>query len=125
MAGSRGFEPREALARPTRLAGELLTANSDNSPKKRLWWARRDSNPRPSGYEPPALTTAPQAPGGCGGNRTHDHRVKSPPLCQLSYAPELKPIRVPRPTGREEYGGPPGTRTQNLMVKSQLLYQLS
>ncbi len=20
------------------------------------WWARRDSNPQPSGYEPPALT---------------------------------------------------------------------
>ena len=26
------------------------------------WWARRDSNPQPSGYEPPALTIELQAP---------------------------------------------------------------
>lgn len=25
------------------------------------WWARRDSNPQPSGYEPPALTVELQA----------------------------------------------------------------
>ena len=25
------------------------------------WWARRDSNPQPSGYEPPALTIELQA----------------------------------------------------------------
>lgn len=29
---------------------------------QRLWWARRDSNPQPSGYEPPALTIELQAP---------------------------------------------------------------
>lgn len=28
----------------------------------RKWWARRDSNPQPSGYEPPALTIELQAP---------------------------------------------------------------
>ena len=28
------------------------------------WWARRDSNPQPSGYEPPALTIELQAPRG-------------------------------------------------------------
>jgi hypothetical protein len=27
-----------------------------------VWWARRDSNPQPSGYEPPALTIELQAP---------------------------------------------------------------
>ena len=27
-----------------------------------FWWARRDSNPQPSGYEPPALTIELQAP---------------------------------------------------------------
>ncbi|VTZ61322.1 hypothetical protein EMEDMD4_270098 [Sinorhizobium medicae] len=27
----------------------------------REWWARRDSNPQPSGYEPPALTIELQA----------------------------------------------------------------
>ncbi len=29
------------------------------------WWARRDSNPQPSGYEPPALTIELQAPRRC------------------------------------------------------------
>ena len=29
---------------------------------QRKWWARRDSNPQPSGYEPPALTIELQAP---------------------------------------------------------------
>ena len=28
---------------------------------KNDWWARRDSNPQPSGYEPPALTIELQA----------------------------------------------------------------
>ena len=33
---------------------------------KEKWWARRDSNPQPSGYEPPALTIELQAPhAGC------------------------------------------------------------
>ncbi|CAI2933749.1 protein of unknown function [Aminobacter niigataensis] len=31
---------------------------------KQKWWARRDSNPQPSGYEPPALTIELQAPRG-------------------------------------------------------------
>jgi hypothetical protein len=31
---------------------------------KKKWWARRDSNPQPSGYEPPALTIELQAPRG-------------------------------------------------------------
>ena len=30
------------------------------------WWARRDSNPQPSGYEPPALTIELQARALCG-----------------------------------------------------------
>src|SRR5690554_4618108 len=31
------------------------------SKSKARWWARRDSNPQPSGYEPPALTIELQA----------------------------------------------------------------
>ena len=48
-----------------RLAGELGTpiagvyALLQLAAKK--WWARRDSNPQPSGYEPPALTIELQA----------------------------------------------------------------
>ena len=34
-----------------------------------FWWARRDSNPQPSGYEPPALTIELQAPPASGDNR--------------------------------------------------------
>ena len=29
--------------------------------KQDMWWARRDSNSQPSGYEPPALTIELQA----------------------------------------------------------------
>src|SRR5690606_10065408 len=32
-----------------------------NNGSKGQWWARRDSNPQPSGYEPPALTIELQA----------------------------------------------------------------
>ena len=33
----------------------------------KCWWARRDSNPQPSGYEPPALTIELQALGAVSG----------------------------------------------------------
>ena len=49
----------EILASPLRkefggLKGDQVKLSS--------WWARRDSNPQPSGYEPPALTIELQAP---------------------------------------------------------------
>ncbi|MHC2296928.1 hypothetical protein ACVJBD_001134 [Rhizobium mongolense] len=34
---------------------------SDGDLGGKRWWARRDSNPQPSGYEPPALTIELQA----------------------------------------------------------------
>ena len=36
---------------------------------KQIWWARRDSNPQPSGYEPPALTIELQALPEVSGSR--------------------------------------------------------
>ena len=51
-------------------------------------WARWGSNPRPSDYESPALTTELQAQVvtcSGGGARTHDPRINNPLLCQLSY----------------------------------------
>ncbi len=52
----------------------LTHGNGDAIPRLRemrfqtetVWWARRDSNPQPSGYEPPALTIELQAPPGAG-----------------------------------------------------------
>ena len=44
----------------------LLQSASSYSRILAKWWARRDSNPQPSGYEPPALTIELQARALCG-----------------------------------------------------------
>lgn len=43
------------------------------------WWARWGSNPRPSGYEPHALTTELQAQSGQGYQTRRTHPIGSPP----------------------------------------------
>ena len=70
------------------------------------WWAFRVSNPGPSGYEPPALTTelkAPEEPtrrknGDPEGNRTPVIAVKGRCLDLLTTGPEPHP----RKNGRSE-----------------------
>src|SRR5690606_11975484 len=42
-------------------AGFSGQKTNKNNGSKGQWWARRDSNPQPSGYEPPALTIELQA----------------------------------------------------------------
>ena len=51
---------------------------------------------------------SPTPLGGAGGNRTHDLRVKSPLLCQLSYgpAPQDTALRSPLPF-EFAWGSPP------------------
>ena len=74
--------------------------------RRTAWWAWVGSNHRPRDYESPALTTELQARGPAGyengndprdrrgrgaglrsggGARTHDNRINSAALCQLSY----------------------------------------
>jgi hypothetical protein len=57
---------------------------------KRKWWARRDSNPQPSGYEPPALTIELQAlAAACGAVQRRNGspvRFGSNAICQRSQA---------------------------------------
>ena len=74
--------------------------------------------------------------GGCGGNRTHNPRIKSPMLCQLSYTPFgestetrtrtvwLK-ARYATITSLTHFGGSSGNRTHNPRIKSPMLCQLS
>ena len=63
---------------------EILIRTNEGNKK---WWARLDLNQRPSGYEPPALTTELQAlmESSGGGTRTHNLPVNSRMLCRLSY----------------------------------------
>ncbi len=88
----------EGSGRIPRLVGPPLK-------NSRVWWdaaplppdlglsrgAGRTSRSKPGGYHdsgheaPPVWQTG--LVGGAGGNRTHDLRVKSPLLCQLSYGP--------------------------------------
>ena len=51
------FANKNGILREQRLA-TLLLSTFEILIK---WWARRDSNPQPSGYEPPALTIELQA----------------------------------------------------------------
>jgi hypothetical protein len=42
--------------------GKVNIASASRMPPKSFWWACRDSNPGPTGYEPAALTAELQAP---------------------------------------------------------------
>src|SRR5690606_11530146 len=60
------------------------------------WWARRDSNPQPSGYEPPALTIELHAPRGCLSvfrRRAQGFPVADGPLPQSSHNRSLRGMR--------------------------------
>ena len=48
--GQKDLNPRHAVLETAALPTELY-------PYIKLWWAIRDSNPGPTGYEPVALTT--------------------------------------------------------------------
>ena len=49
MAGAEGLEPSTTV-----LETGMLPLHY--APIKFIWWAFRDSNPKPTGYEPVALT---------------------------------------------------------------------
>lgn len=84
-----GFERRKTYVAhknvplsPVRDSGEANQGKNDEktTAKKRKWWARRDSNPQPSGYEPPALTIELQARpdrSGGGGAMVSRRRFRS------------------------------------------------
>ena len=60
-----------------------------------LWWAEMDSNHRPLGYQPSALTSLAISPnGGDKGIRTLDPLLAKQVLSQLSYTPALLAFRV-------------------------------
>ena len=50
--GQKDLNPRHAVLETAALPTELYPYIVSN----RKWWANRDSNPGPSGYEPDALT---------------------------------------------------------------------
>ncbi len=78
---------RMAPARGTHTGCDVRRAAGGRSDQGFLSWARWGSNPRPSDYESPALTTELQAlmESSGGGTRTHNLPVNSRMLCRLSY----------------------------------------
>ena len=77
MAEEEGFEPPRGLP-PAGFQDQSLQPDLGIPPEGFLiinnWWTRQDSNLRPTGYEPGALTRLSYGSinGSGGGSRTHD-----------------------------------------------------
>ncbi len=105
VAARLGLEPRQNESesfvlplhhRAKKIGASSLAGSVGNRAAGRKWSRRWDSNPQPPVYKTGALP--------------------------LSYAGE-KPGRWPKINWEKtETGGSPGTRTPNLLIKSQLLY---
>src|SRR6185369_18012866 len=84
------------------------------------WWARQDSNPRPSRYERPALTAELQAPSAtlCNGQPVPDPRGSGKPGRRLEQGGghDLGDGRRPdaHPVKQSEGGSPPGIEVVEL-----------
>ena len=93
-----------------------MVAVAADEGSRSMWassWARWGSNPRPSDYESPALTTELQAQvvGSGGGTRTHNLRLNRELLCRLSYPGTRKDQASSLPRAPRSPGGSRNTST--------------
>ncbi len=62
VPGKRGVAEMRRRTQRQQARGNSVLRRPEKDKEQTGWWARRDSNPQPSGYEPPALTIELQAP---------------------------------------------------------------
>jgi hypothetical protein len=130
LAARLGLEPRQTESESVVLPLHYRAESSGGpSRARRSRFAMRAAT-RPSREMPPGVTKLEPAMGFEPATACLQNRCSAVELRRRARRPETKVnsnnIRPAQSIGRERTaGGSPGTRTPNLLIKSQLLYQLS